>query len=201
MHQTAPSRINPWVKQFLTVTAAIIGILSFFFSPAGGWGQKDAARRTVSLLHSKLLSLGIAMYAADHDDSMPVAAAWASSILPYCRPSYDGISVYRDPMLPPDTSQYWNERNDSFQLDTVIANARWGYAFDSRLSTARASKIPQPRNRIEIYQSANLAWNATDAFTSYREMPIHRVNISFADTHSKSVPSEKLRRGLDYVPE
>lgn len=137
-------------------------------SSYGGWRLVGAARDAVnttqgSKCYSNLRNLAstASMYAADSDDTLPVADHWM-----------DRLKVYATEDI-------------SFQCP---AAKEFGYAFNRKLSEAKLGKIEDPDRAPLLYDSSNLAPNANDPFTSLPNPARHgRSNIAYANGRVKSI--------------
>lgn len=64
----------------------------------------------------------------------------------------------------------------------------FGYAYSSKVAEKVYDELPSPESHTLIYDSSNLARNASDAVTSLPNPPRHRGrnNIAYADGHARS---------------
>jgi prepilin-type processing-associated H-X9-DG protein len=117
-----PSRARPaFTLVVLLVVIGLIALLAALLFPVL-LSARNAARRSTCVSNLKQLGVAFLLYAADHDDTLPLAggssavvAAWIDydspgergGIYPYVRQfSKTGPSVYRCPSGRPDTSNY-----------------------------------------------------------------------------------------------
>ena len=125
---------------------------------------KAASPASACLSNVKLASLGLILYAADHDDRDPSRDAWMDASLPYVK-----------------TEANWHCPS--------VPKAAFGYAFNGALSFAKppVSVGTTPL----IYDSANPIRNASDLFTSLPRPGRHRGknSVAYSDGHAKAVPA------------
>ncbi|MCX7686540.1 MAG: DUF1559 domain-containing protein [Fimbriimonadales bacterium] len=132
---------------------AILGaVLSPVFAQA-----REKARATACMSNLRQMGSAFAMYAQDHRGQLPPASRWMDAITPYLpRPE----RTLRCPSVPAQS---------------------FGYAYNSQLSgmnyqNARVQKPDVPL----VYDSVNLARNATDPVTSLPNPPRHLGNANHA---------------------
>ncbi len=137
----------------------------------GGWRLHGAALDAVnttqgSNCHSNVRNLAstVGMYAADADDTLPLADYWL-----------DRLKVYAT-------------EDVSFQCP---AAKEFGYAFNRKLSEAKLGKIEHPDQAPLLYDSSNLTANANDPFTSLPNRARHgRNNVAYADGHVQPISAD-----------
>lgn len=129
------------------------------------------AQTVQCLSNTKQQAVAMATYAADWDYLFPNRDHWMDRITPLIKQK----DALRDP-------------------EVEIANM-YGYAFDSRLSSASAFKQPDPAKAPLLYDSINLGKNASDPFTSLPVKGRHkgRNNIAYADGHARSTRLEATK--------
>ena len=111
--------------------------------------------------------IGLLVYASDADDRLPPGGAWMDLAKPY------GINEPRCPS---------------------VREGDYGYAFNARLSLTKLKD--DGATTPMVYDSTNLARNATDAFASLPIPGRHENregsrldNVGYADGHAKAVPA------------
>ena len=126
------------------------------------------------LSNMKQLSLAIMMYATDYDDHLPEATHWMDLTYPYV--------MYQDTYKCPGL------------LKKNLPG--YGYAFHRHLSQKPLPKIKAPATVIMLFESNNLAYNATDPLTTLLSEGRHegqnKINIGFADGHAKAYLREEI---------
>jgi hypothetical protein len=137
---------------------AIMGALLFpVFAQA-----RERARQAICLSNVKQLSLAMQMYAQDYDDRLPQRANWMDSLELYVK----NEAVLHCPSVRQDSP------------------TSYGYAFNSALGGKKRSKLPGLATTPALYDSSNLARNASDPVTSLPNPPRHLGNvIGYADGH------------------
>ena len=133
-----------------------------------------ADRNAACKSNLKQLSLGLLMYAQDHDNRFPPAESWADAVRPYVR----NRDVYECP-------------------------AGGGYAYNSELSNIALGDIRSPWNCPMLFDSDAGNANSNDPVTSFvkrhRESGsgVSVGNVAWADGHVKGVISPPdARTGL-----
>jgi hypothetical protein len=120
------------------------------------------------------LSTALLMYSQDYDDRLPRRAAWMDALGTYIRAE----PVFHCPSV------------------RLTGPAVYGYAFNSTLSGQKRSKLPRPATTPALYDSSNLARNASDPVTSLPDPPRHLGNIiGYADGHAAWPPRTMPPRG------
>lgn len=132
--------------------------------------SRERARNVGCINNLKQLGQACALYAQDHCDQLPPASTWMDAITPYLTEPYR-------------------------QLRCPSVHEGFGYAFNSRFSRAALGELSPDQGRVPlIYDSVNLARNATDPLTSLPDPPRHRVerqhnNALFADGSARAIDS------------
>jgi prepilin-type processing-associated H-X9-DG protein len=124
-----------------------------------------AMARADCLNHLKTMAISFQFYANDHDDRLPPRDEWLTQLEPYTEyPATPHCTVVKDPDL-------------------------YGYSFNSGLEFARQSTIKAPQSTPLIYDSENLARNASDPFASLPTRGRHggSNNVCYADGHARSL--------------
>jgi prepilin-type N-terminal cleavage/methylation domain-containing protein len=81
----------------LLVVIAIIAILAAILFPVFS-KAKQAAKNTAEASQARQIGMGLAMYLADHDDTMPIFYAY-NSVPPAGQPGHKGVEVLLDPYI------------------------------------------------------------------------------------------------------
>jgi type II secretory pathway pseudopilin PulG len=146
---------------------AIMGAILFpVFAQA-----RERARQASCMSNIRQLSLAMQMYAQDYDDRLPLRARWMDSLLPYTK----NEALLHCPSVRPG------------------GQTSYGYAFNSPLAGKKRSKLPSPATTPVLYDSRNLARNASDPMTSLPNPPRHLGNvIGYADGHVRAAAPQRL---------
>jgi hypothetical protein len=146
------------VSILLLAGVAILGAILFpVFAQA-----REHARQAACMSNLKQMSLALMMYSQDYDDRLPRRANWMDGLGPYIHQE----AVFRCPSV------------------RASGPAAYGYAFNSALASQKRSKLPRPASVRALYDSSNLARNASDPGTSLPNPPRHLRNvIGYADGH------------------
>lgn len=156
----------------IAMTLALIAAILYPFV-----AQHRGHGRILCLSNVKQLALGVLMYAEDHDNRMPDRDSWMDAAQPYL---YGGRKEADYPL----------EHCPAIK-DQTHDPSLYGYAFNSPLSRAWVEKMASSEQVPMLYDSINLARNASDPFASLPVPGRHegRNYIAFADGHAKSLPS------------
>ena len=116
----------------------------------------------------KQLGTASAMYMADYDERLMDRDSWMDAIVPY----------HKNKDLEHCPAVQEQEKNPSLH----------GYAFNSKLSLADATKFKDPTKVEMLYESVNLGRNASDPVTSLPNPPrLHnnkrRNAMAYLDSH------------------
>lgn len=144
---------------FVVIPAILAAILFPVFSQA-----REAARSASCMSNEKQMSLGLLMYAQDYDQKLPPSTQWMALESPYIK----NDSVYHCPSLHAD------------------GPTAYGYAMYSPLSGTLTTDVANPQQVPLLFDSSNLAYNATDTGTSFANPPRHRGsnNVAYLDGHA-----------------
>jgi hypothetical protein len=139
---------------------------------------RESARRAACVSNLKQLGMATIMYTQDYDEKFPKSAAWMDEINPYTK-----------------REQYFHCLTAS-QSDP----AKYGYAYDRRLSGKKWKDITSPAQTIMQFDSVDLAHNAAaDAsspgvfaprHTGPRTNPVRGYNQVMADGSVIFVPDQ-----------
>lgn len=124
-------------------------------------GKHQPTRMGTCRSNLRQLSMGLMMYAQDHDDRLPPAAGWETLTYPYYKNS--GIRIC--PSQP------------------RLAN---GYGFNLLLDGKRLNGIPSPEKATMLFESRSGAVDATDALLSWTTPHLGEGNAAFADGHVRA---------------
>lgn len=124
----------------------------------------------------KQIARSTILYAEDHNERLPHRDAWIDSIEDYAK---------SDGLFHCPGAQTAKPQNPSI----------YGYAFHSRLSNVNQTKVEKPEKTPLLYDSVNLARNASDPYSSLPVPPRnhggHTMNmVAYADSHVKALPKE-----------
>jgi hypothetical protein len=168
---------SPWVIVLIVIGgclvagiagAAILGALMFpVFARA-----RSAARRTACMSNVKQLSLAVMMYAQDHDEKLPSAAAWQAGTAPYSR----------DPraLICPEA-----------------LNLPSGYAYNRMLNHRSLAAVLLPASTPELYDSTLGTPNASDKLQSFAPRHLGVGIIGYVDGHiAAAATAPKASAGL-----
>lgn len=156
-------------------TLAIVGIVivvGIVFYPIFA-SPKSFHGRDICSSNVKQLALASLMYASDYDDRLMERDSWMDLIIPY----HKNKGIEHCPGI-----EWQFERNKSLH----------GYAFYSKLS---AQKLDDKNPNIPLlYDSMNLARNASDPFNSLPSPPrVHREgrpganHVAYVDGHARAL--------------
>jgi len=129
------------------------------------------AKSAACMSNLKQLALAADSYAGDNDGRLPPRDKWLDEVVPYGNLKH-------------------------LQCPELKEGEGVGYAFNSRLDSAKRTAISSPARTPLFYDSTNLARNASDPVTSLPRKPRHqgRFNIvAFADGHARSVRSPQSK--------
>lgn len=158
----------------LAVLATVVGLIFF---PIGG-NNRQGAMFSACLSNTKQLALAAILYSFDYDDLGPGRDEWAVVVQHYTR---DGKAVKCTVLQkgPPDI---------------------YGFAYNSTLAGQSLTKVPNPETRPLIYESLNLARNASDPYGSVPDPGRHtgKTSVAFVDGHAKGF---KAADALNFKPE
>lgn len=147
------------VPVFLIFFIAIVAAILFpVFAKA-----REKARSVSCMSNEKMMSLGLAQYAQDSDEIFPAAASWMDKTAVYVR----NDSAYHCPSA--------SQRDPN----------KYGYAFNSQLDKRSLATINSPNVTETIYDSTNLARDASDPVASLPTPTRHDGynNIAYVDGH------------------
>jgi prepilin-type processing-associated H-X9-DG protein len=148
----------------LLVALAFVAIFAAILFPVFAQAREKA--RTMSCLANvKQLSAAMVMYSQDYDGRFPRATVWMDAI----RPRITKETVYHCPSV------------------RGSGPSSFGYAFNSNLTGKKAAAIPNPAAARMLYDSSNLARNASDPVTSLANPPRHGSGniLGYADGHAQ----------------
>ena len=152
----------------LVVLATLLALLLFPLFATGHGGSP----RKACLSHVKQLAILQIMYAADYDDRFPLRDSWM-----------DATYAYR-------------KRSDILRCPTFVRDKEgpkniYGYAMNLTLSGAK--EPPKPETVPLIFESVNLARNASGTLDSLPNPGRHekRSIIGYSDGHAKAVDPNK----------
>ncbi len=137
----------------------------------------ENAGRAHALSQVKQIGTALAMYAADHNDHLPVASRWMDQLKPYIKS--DDI-LRSDLATPEDQSDY-------------------GFAFRAEFSQKKVASFEVPAQQVVIFDSTLLTRNAHSGLESLPKPGRYdggkeKGNIfGFIDGHAKFVADSKLK--------
>lgn len=147
---------------------AILAVIALFLIPVythpGG-----ASMANICLSQVKQQATGILIYRADHNERIPLRDNWMDALIPYVKMD----AIFHCPAV-----QEANDKNPHL----------YGYSLNSGLSGVDAEKIANPERVALLYDSSNLARNASDPLLSLPDPPrTHEKrkgnNIGYLDGH------------------
>lgn len=130
-------------------------------------GEDAPSLGEVALSRVRSLSTGLALYASDHDDRLPLADTWVDSTMPYVRVD----QYYRSPALAQDPNAY-------------------GFAFNLDVAGASLLDFESPSTTLSLFDSFNLERNATALPSTLPNPPRYQEgNVkAFLDGHVLIAP-------------
>lgn len=147
----------------------------------GFWAENNCAAN----LHS--LHTGLALYAQDYDQSLPVAAVWMDRARPYLH------GKNRDPRYIFHCSE------------ARLKPLAYGYAFNRLLSGAVLHQ--NSVSTVLVYDSQDTRWNATDAVAAFADPPRHHPSskhtfdfVLFTDGHTQEADAQTIKTLSLQVP-
>ncbi len=141
---------------------------------------RSKARAVTCMSNEKQSALGTLMYVQDYDERFPPASQWMDTINPYLKSD----ESYRCPQVAP------GETNP---------NGPFGYAMNSYLNRKNLADIKQPEAAFLMWDSNNLAKNASDPMNSIAYPLRHNIfdNISYVDGHVRGLKGDEIQAALD----
>jgi prepilin-type N-terminal cleavage/methylation domain-containing protein/prepilin-type processing-associated H-X9-DG protein len=156
----------------IAIIAIMAAILFPFFASA-----KHKSKNVACLSNVKQISLGILMYSQDYDEKMPYAKRYQELVCSYVKKE----QVYHCPLV---TGFPENQ----------------GYALESRLIGRNPYEIKEDiAKRPLLWDSLNLAKNATDPGIGFAARHYGFGSIAFVDGHARSY-REAEGRALMFAP-
>ncbi len=155
------------VSGMMLLLIPIVAIMAGMLLPALSQA-KNRAQTIMGMSNVKQLSLGVSMYAADHEDTLPVAATWCDQIMP----------MIGSP-LP-------------FQRPSDPNGTRGAYGLNVRVAGAKQGTVH--RETVLIFELATPGWNRAGGPEIMRQ-PSRRgetMIVGFADGHAEAVPANRL---------
>lgn len=145
----------------------ILMVLGAILFPVYACACTKASPRRACLSQVKQLATALIIYTSDYDERLPNRDSWIDATHDYIKDA----RLYVDP--------------------EIKAKGQHGYSFDSRLSNRDQSLVKQPDQHPLVYDSINLARNASDPFNSLPNPGRHegRNSIGYLDGHVKSAPA------------
>ncbi len=127
----------------LLVVIAIIAILAGMLLPSLS-RAKAKAKATHCLNQLRQIGLAAAMYADDHDDTLPLSAHQRASWIGTLQPYLSGTNLFRCPL---DTNR---TRITSYAINDFLTPPSAG---EKRLNFSKASSVPSPSETIHLAES------------------------------------------------
>lgn len=124
----------------------------------------DKAQDMTCMSNLKQISLGILMYAQDHNEHFPDADKWVDEVTPYVK----NDAIFHDPQDAPDH--------------------QWSYAFNKALSGKTLAQVAAPAETVMLFDSTTGTKNAADLGESLPHPGRHHgANVyALADGHVKT---------------
>ncbi len=138
-------------------------------------------RRSQCQTNLKQIALGVAQYVQDYDEKYPLAKPWIDVVKPYVKSE----AIFNCPALP--------------------KGARYGYAYNSKLSSKAEMQVAQTSLTVELYETSVLKRNAYGIGENTAFRHDGGANYGFADGHIKwfkqgAAPSFNLGNGKPPIP-
>ncbi|HEX9998099.1 MAG TPA: H-X9-DG-CTERM domain-containing protein [Abditibacterium sp.] len=121
----------------------------------------DEIKRSHCQTNLKQIGLGILMYAQDYDEKLPLAKPWIDVLQPYLKSE----QIFNCPSLP--------------------KGARYGYAYNSKLSSKNEAIIPNLAETVSVYETSVLKRNAYGMGENRAFRHEDGANYAFVDGHVK----------------
>ena len=145
-------------------------------------GNRGMIQSSFCLQNLRSAQRGIDLYSQDYDETLPRSAAWMDDMSPYLK----------------------NRTELKCPIVRVANPQGFGYAFNSKLSAAKTAKIETPSTTAAIYDSSDIARNASDAFTTLpspprhvsptrkeaNKLPAHNNLVLYADGHVRLLSAD-----------
>ncbi|MEZ0327627.1 MAG: type II secretion system protein [Fimbriimonas sp.] len=151
--------------EVLAVAAVLIilFLLGSVFVPIRAGDNYRAPNACLSNL--KQMAIGIAMYASDADDRLPLAKDWMDGLDPYVK--------------NPNVSQCY-----------AVKPGGHGYAMNRFLAGVSEETLEKPTEMHLVYDASSLGKSITEYLPSFPLPARHggNNNVAFADTHARAVP-------------
>jgi prepilin-type processing-associated H-X9-DG protein len=150
----------------LVICTLVILLLAAILFPV--FAQSKGSRRDPCLSNIKQCITASKMYEADYDDRFPDRDHWMDLLYPYAKNEF----ILHCPRIGSEST------------------GRYGYSFNSWLARHTALRLQSPDEIPQIFDSINLARNASDPFVSFpppddHEGGVGRRNVAFVDGHAK----------------
>lgn len=150
---------------------AVVGFVGAVLFPVYACACKRATPATACLSNVKQLATALIIYTSDYDDRLPNRDRWMDAISHITK----NPRVFIDP--------------------EIKTEEQYGYAFDSHLSNRNVNSFKKPEQHSMLYDSINLARNASDPFNSLPNPGRHKGknSIAYLDGHAKRIAWPELK--------
>jgi prepilin-type processing-associated H-X9-DG protein len=142
----------------IALFGAAVSVALWVTGCGGGGGGSNQYKVSVNRLHS--LNISVLEYANDYDEGLPLAGKWMDGVLPYAKDE----TLYHSP---------------------AVAASGFGYALNSQVAGQDVPKFSSPATTISVFDSTDLARNATDDVSTEPSPPRYgnRNTIGYLDGH------------------
>jgi|GEM_PF-1782665 len=123
-------------------TLAALAIWAIGCGGGGGGSNGESAQYKLSVTRLKSLNTGFVEYMSDNDDVLPLAGKWMDSLLPYVK------------------------SDETLLHSPAVTAPGYGYALNADVAGQQQNKFASPATTISLFDSTDLARNATDALST-----------------------------------
>lgn len=179
----------------LLIVAALVGLVALVVVTALPFlssGHRGQATRMNCLSNLKRLASASLLYAADNDGKLMQRDRWLDQLeqsgairIALGSGTYDQASLLE--------LELGVQRCPHLIKEGLGGPGVYGYAMDSRLSKALVAEVETPSSTVLIFESINLARNASDPFQSFAgsspigDARLPRPFVAYADGHVRGL--------------
>ena len=156
------SRVNQLLL-LLVVVAFSIGLPQFLWPIQGNDKEYERILARRPLANAKMLATAFLLYAADHDDRLPLAENWADALMPYVR-------------------------DEATFLTTWPRTSPTRFAFFEELSGVKVFQFENPSSIPLVFESSSNERNAHGGLDMIRWRGDVGCAVGFIDTSARFMP-------------